>query len=504
MDSNIHSANRRGQFAALVAAINDLDHEDLDRVSDVAAAEQVMALRPLVEQLQGQWLKRLAVVDGRGATGAEQDRRFGSTAGWLRARLRMGRHGAATAVRTARALFCGPLAATGQALCAGELSAAHAEALAANTQLPDQVTSDAESTLLDAARRLDPGQLRRAVQHLRYMVDPEGADRQAQRRYERRGLWFSPTVDDMIAVGGQLHPEAGQTLLAALEPLARPADANDTRSGSQRNADALTELARRSLEGGQLPKAGGVRPQLSVVVDLASLQGQPGGIGGDAGWAAPLPPEACRRLACDGSVTRVLVSRGASGPGRELPDLAAGATRSIRWRRAWRGGCGRPWPPCRRSWGALPACPSTSGGRPGWSARPSTGPWPCGTVVVSSPAVAGRWPGAKPITSSTGWMAARPTWRTWPWCAGNIIGPSMTAAGDSSGGPTGASPPPHHTDNIQRWSDASREWEGDLPWTRYSRGRTTRPGPCAAPATPATLPCDRMGRGFRRPCQARA
>ena len=324
MDSNIHSANRRGQFAALVAAINDLDHEDLDRVSDVAAAEQVMALRPLVEQLQGQWLKRLAVVDGRGAAGAEQDRRFGSTAGWLRARLRMGRHGAATAVRTARALFCGPLAATGQALCAGELSAAHAEALAANTQLPDQVTSDAESTLLDAARRLDPGQLRRAVQHLRYMVDPEGADRQAQRRYERRGLWFSPTVDDMIAVGGQLHPEAGQTLLAALEPLARPADAHDERSGSQRNADALTELARRSLEGGQLPKAGGVRPQLSVVVDLASLQGQPGGIGGDAGWAAPLPPEACRRLACDGSVTRVLASRGASGPGRELPDLAAG------------------------------------------------------------------------------------------------------------------------------------------------------------------------------------
>jgi hypothetical protein len=43
-------------------------------------------------------------------------------------------------------------------------------------------------------------------------------------------------------------------------------------------------------------------------VDLDSLLGHPG-VGGDAGWAGPLAPEACRRLACDGALTRVLVSR---------------------------------------------------------------------------------------------------------------------------------------------------------------------------------------------------
>ena len=32
----------------------------------------------------------------------------------------------------------------------------------------------------------------------------------------------------MVAVDGLLEPEAGQMLLAALEPLARPADAEDT------------------------------------------------------------------------------------------------------------------------------------------------------------------------------------------------------------------------------------------------------------------------------------
>jgi HNH endonuclease len=56
-----------------------------------------------------------------------------------------------------------------------------------------------------------------------------------------------------------------------------------------------------------------VRPQLLVTVDLDSLLGRPGGLGGEAGWAGPLDPEACRRLACDGAVTRVLVTRHQGG-----------------------------------------------------------------------------------------------------------------------------------------------------------------------------------------------
>jgi HNH endonuclease len=51
-----------------------------------------------------------------------------------------------------------------------------------------------------------------------------------------------------------------------------------------------------------------VRPQLLVTVDLDSLLG-PGGVGGETGGPVPLDPEACRRLACDGAVTRVLVTR---------------------------------------------------------------------------------------------------------------------------------------------------------------------------------------------------
>jgi uncharacterized protein DUF222/HNH endonuclease len=184
--------------------------------------------------------------------------------------------------------------------------------------LPDHVTAEAEPLLLETAARLDPPQLRRAIGHLLLVADPDGADAKAERDHERRGLWLTPTFDGTVAVDGLLEAEAGQIVMAALEPLARPADAGDTRKGSQRNADALAELARRALEGGQLPKRGGVRPQLALVVELDSLL-RPGGLGGEAGWAAPLPPEACRRLACDGTVTRVVVSRHPGDPsGRDL------------------------------------------------------------------------------------------------------------------------------------------------------------------------------------------
>jgi hypothetical protein len=173
----------------------------------------------------------------------------------------MGASAASGWVRTARALFRGTLTGTAEALAEGAISPAHASVLAHGTHdLPDHLAADAEPVLLEAARRLDPPRLRRAVAHLRLVASPDAAGDQAERRHQRRGLWVAATWEGMVAVNGLLDPEAGQTLLSALEPLARPASATDDRSGSQRRADALTELARRALEAGQLPQTSGVRP----------------------------------------------------------------------------------------------------------------------------------------------------------------------------------------------------------------------------------------------------
>jgi hypothetical protein len=314
MESNTHSSSQptrqADRLAELTAAINDLAAQDASGLPAAVQADQVLELRRLLDRLEGLWLQQLATVDAAGAAGADQGVQAPSTAGWLRARLRMGSGTATTAVRTARALFRGPLPATAVALVAGELSPAHAAVLAHGTHdLHDRTIAEAEPMLVEVARRLDPPRLRRLLGHLRLVADPDGERDQAERRYGRRGLWLSATWEGMVALNGLLEAEAGQIVLAALEPLARPVDADDTRSGGQRSADALTELARRALEGGRLPQTGGVRPQLLVTVDLGSLLGQSGALGGDAGGAGPLDPEACRRLACDGAVTRVLVTR---------------------------------------------------------------------------------------------------------------------------------------------------------------------------------------------------
>jgi Domain of unknown function (DUF222)/HNH endonuclease len=339
MNSNTHSTSTAAGLTALAAAVDGLATQDLDRLADAALAERVLELRRLLNRLEGYWLRTLAAVDGRGAAGADQGQPAPSTAGWLRARLRLGAAAAAGWVRTARALYCGPLTQTGHALTDGDLSAAHAQVLAAGTHdLPAPTAAEAEPVLLAAARRLDPPRLRRVVTHLRWVADPEVAEGRAERQQQQRGLWLSPTLEGMVALQGLLEPEAGQTLLAALEPLTRPGNAEDTRSGSQRRADGLAELARRALEGGQLPQMGGVRPQLTVTVDLDSLLGRNPGLGGEVGGPGPLGPEACRRLACDGAVTRVLVTRhhpghgsnhhpghgGGDGPGGEGSDDPGG------------------------------------------------------------------------------------------------------------------------------------------------------------------------------------
>jgi len=310
MESNTDSIREPGGLALLTAAVDALAAEDLTRLPDGEAAARVLVLRWLLDRLEGQWLRELAGVDGRGAAGAEDGTPADSTAGWLRGRLRAGHTQAGGWVRTARALFRGPLGGTGRALATGELSVTHAAVLACGTHdLPPGTVADAEPMLLEAAGRLDPPRLRRAVAHLHEVADPEGAETRVQRQHDRRGLWLSPTLAGMVAIDGLLEPEAGEILLTALEPLARPANAEDQRSGAQRRADALTELARRALEGGRLPNSGGVRPQVTVTVELASLLGQPDLPGAEGGWVGPLPAETVRRLACDATLTRVLVTR---------------------------------------------------------------------------------------------------------------------------------------------------------------------------------------------------
>ena len=80
MDSNTHSAQPP----------EPPQREDLDRLTDTALAQEALALQQAMDRLEGQWLRRLAAVDARGAAGADQDQPAASTASWLRNGLRLG------------------------------------------------------------------------------------------------------------------------------------------------------------------------------------------------------------------------------------------------------------------------------------------------------------------------------------------------------------------------------------------------------------------------------
>src|SRR6266542_1156129 len=87
----------------LAAAVGEFAADDLDQLGDALLAAQVVALDRLAGQLDAVRLRLLAVVDARGAGGAEQGGCAPSTQAWLRAACRLSAAAAGQRVRTARA-----------------------------------------------------------------------------------------------------------------------------------------------------------------------------------------------------------------------------------------------------------------------------------------------------------------------------------------------------------------------------------------------------------------
>ena len=156
-----------------------------------------------------------------------------------------------------------------------------------------------EVAMLDAAHRLDPGRLAIAAAVLRHCVDPDGALADANREHQLRRLNLSQTWQGRYVLEGWFDPEGGACLQAALNALMGPLCADDDRAPWQRRADALVELARRSLDGGALPDVAGQKLHLSLVV-LASDAGA-----GELEWGGLVPVSTAQRLACDSALTRI-------------------------------------------------------------------------------------------------------------------------------------------------------------------------------------------------------
>jgi hypothetical protein len=365
-------------MSTLRSALDELRAEDLRSLSDDALAGHLDEIEHADRLLEAERGRGLAELERRRVFAADSHL---SMASWLAHRQGLSRSVAEGRVRCARALEAMP--AVARAFGEGEVSASAVHVLASAQESAPEAFERSEEVLVEAARTMAHGELRRVAQTWAVAADPERALEDEDRRHERRRLDVCPDVDGMTRVQGELDAEDGQGLVTAIraqmDAETRSASGPDTRTPTQRRADALGEICRQWLASRDRPTLGGERPHVVVTIDLETLLGRSGGRAQlqDTG---SITPETARRLACDADVTRVITAA----------------------------------PPSR----------SSSAGAPRWCRPGCDGRSPSGTEAVGSPAAVDPPVGATPITFAIGPTVGRPHSPTSSCSAGHTIGRS--------------------------------------------------------------------------------
>jgi hypothetical protein len=165
-----------------------------------------------------------------------------------------------------------------------------------------------EDEMLGHARDYSVFDLRKLCNAAKHVADPDRFFEEAEADYERRQLHISPMPDGTYAVDGVLSPECGASWITALDPLAKRRGEEDDRSRSQRMHDAHAELVHHAMDQGTLPRSNGVRPHVTVTTTLEALKGEVGVPPSDMEFGLPISSRTMERLACDCTVSRVLLA----------------------------------------------------------------------------------------------------------------------------------------------------------------------------------------------------
>jgi hypothetical protein len=298
-----------------------------------------IALQRIGHRVQAEGLRRLRRFDsgqGYAPSGALSAR------AWLRWQLNLTANAASERVAISRKLVALPN--TEQALADGDISYRHAVLIAETaSQLGDKFEAQAETILVDVSKDVCPWRLQRAIWNLKHCLEPDGVLSDANKAHGRRFLHMSQTLDGVYRIDGWLDAEGGATLNTALNSVMGPWVEGDDRSATERRADAAVEMARRQLDGGQLPAVGGQKPHLAVSVDMATLSKEPGSMAAELEWSQPIPAETARRLACDAAITPII-----DGEADHTSRVVPGATRRALIARD--KGCRFPGCDCPPSW----------------------------------------------------------------------------------------------------------------------------------------------------------
>ncbi len=160
-----------------------------------------------------------------------------------------------------------------------------------------------ETKLLRKATELSVRRFHNACMHARHAGNPEGFVNEEKEGVEARSLTLTTADDGVVLVQGILDKLGGAALRTALEPLAKRAGKYDDRKLARRLGDALVDLSIHALDNG-VPSR---RPHLQVTTSLETLLGLSGAPAAEMEFSLPISSKAIERLACDCSVTRILL-----------------------------------------------------------------------------------------------------------------------------------------------------------------------------------------------------
>ena len=253
--------------------------------------DRLISLRHCIDQAELEF----AQLSAEFATGNEWDLDgFNSPSDWIRVNCNMNSNtvwGALSVGEVSRRL-----GNTIESMQAGQVGYAHVVTMARTAEAVGGEFDEAQ--LLPLAEKHSPGKFYRKCLHYQHSVDAQGYGADQETKFEGRALRLSTAQDGCLLISGILDPVGGAAVRSALEPLAQKSGAHDDRSLEQRFADALYERVTY-----------GQRVNLQVTATIETLKTMAGAAAGEMEFTLPIAAESVRRMACDCSVTRVLLSQ---------------------------------------------------------------------------------------------------------------------------------------------------------------------------------------------------
>jgi len=195
------------------------------------------------------------------------------------------------------------------ALGSGEISFQSASALChLRERLGENLHGFDEEEMLGYAREYSVFELRKLCRVAWHVANPDGFFNEAEADFSRRYLHISQLSDGMYAVDGQMDPVSGAAFKTAAEALAQRKGPEDDRKHSQRMVDAVGELAMHAMDQGTLPRRHGVKPHINLTMTLEGLKNELGAPPADLDLSLPISTRTAERLACDCTMSRVLLA----------------------------------------------------------------------------------------------------------------------------------------------------------------------------------------------------